>query len=97
MDPKLRIGKHIQVRPTWDSYIGQEVDSTIKKLEQPYNDSSYIVKEDSLGESGLRKVTMEGYDERIIIVGEKNTNSTWIVLDIFVSTIGKDEPSKPFK
>jgi hypothetical protein len=40
---------------------------------------------------------MEGNRQRIIIVGKKSTNATWIVLDIFVSTIGKDEPEKPFE
>ncbi len=97
MQPKLILNKNISTHPDWNSYIGKEVESTVKELEQYCKISPYVVKEDSLGEYGYRKVTMEGNRQRIIIVGKKITNATWIVLDIFVSTIGKDEPEKPFE
>ena len=96
MEPKLRIGSSIQVGPDWDSYIGKEVTYTVNALEK-CTYSPFIKKEDCLGESGLRKVTMEGEEQRIIIVGEKRTNSSWFVLDIFVSSIGRDKPEKPFE
>lgn len=89
----LKLKRNIDSYSWISSYIGKEVESIVKELKE-----DYVVKEDCLGEAGYRKITMEDYyDERIIIVGEKNTNATWVVLDVFISTIGKDKPRKPFK
>ena len=88
----LKLKKHIDTTGWISSYIGKEVKSTIKELKE-----DDVVKEDCLGEAGYRKITMENYDERVIIIGEINTNATWTVLDVFISKIAKDQPKKPFK
>lgn len=87
----LKLKRNIETL-NWNDCVGKEVESTIKKFE-----GFYVVKEDSLGEAGYRMITMEDYDERVIIIGEINTNATWTVLDVFISKIAKDQPKKPFK